>query len=438
MTKDITKQLLNKFASDYASNSLNKVARHALQNNDINSAADVMEASGALKNRFSIDIKTLPVANQKQSGRCWIFSGLNVLREITANKLNLEAFEFSQNYTAFYDKLEKANFYLETVIELRDKPWDDRTLFFVNQLAIQDGGQWDMLVANIEKYGLVPQDVMPETYASSHTHTLNTLLSRRLRKFSMDVRNVKEEAIADLKEKALSDIYTMLCSSFGVPPQNFSFEYVDKDKKYYNIKDLTPQKFFKEYVNIDFNDYISLINSPRKETPFFETFTVKYLGSVVGKPVKYLNIPMADLKAAVIAQLKDQQVVWFGSDCGKFGDRKGGYWAPESFDFESLFNVDFSLTKEETLYSGESAMNHAMVITGVNLENEVPTKWKIENSWGEDIANKGYFVGSDEWFNRYVYQAVVHKKYLSEEAKKAFLKKPKELEPWDPMGTLAN
>lgn len=439
MSKNITKALLQKFAKDYENDRLAKVARHALQNTDIPQAAGVQEATGNLKNRFSVDIPTLPVANQKQSGRCWIFSGLNVLREKTAKKCNLESFEFSQNYTAFYDKLEKANFYLESVIELRKNEWDERTLFFLNQMAIQDGGQWDMLTANIKKYGLVPQDVMPETYSSSHTHALNALLSRRLRKFTVAVRELKDEnKILALKEETLRDVYSMLCSSFGVPPTEFTFEYVDKDKKYHAESGLTPQTFYEKYVGVNFDNYISLINSPREETPFYDTFTVKYLGSVVGHPVKYLNVPMEVFKQAVIDQLKDGEVVWFGSDCGKFGDRKGGTWAPEMFDYESLFGVDFSMSKTNALYSGESAMNHAMVITGVNLENGHSTKWKIENSWGEDIANKGYFVASDVWFDEYVYQAVVDRKYLSKEVAAAADKEPKKLEPWDPMGTLAD
>lgn len=439
MNKDITSELLKKFAENYEKNHLAKVVRHALQHSDIPQLAGIQESGSDLKNRFSIDIATLPVTNQKNSGRCWIFSGLNVLREKVAKSLNLENFEFSQNYTAFYDKLEKANFYLETVIELKEKPFDDRTLSFINQLAIQDGGQWDMLTANIEKYGLVPKDVMPETYASSHTHYLNTLLNRRLRKFAVDIRRLTQEIeIIQAKENALADVYGMLCSSFGIPPQSFAFEYVDKDNNYHIEKNLTPHSFYKKYVDIHFEDYVSLIDSPRQETPYYDHFTVKYLGSVIGKPVHYINVPMSVIKEAVIKQLKDGQVVWFGSDCSKFSDRKNGYWAPESFDFESLFGVDFDIDKTSSLYAAESAMNHAMVITGVNVNEEgKSTKWKIENSWGDEIANKGYFVGSDEWFDCYVYQVVVHKKYLDQQVLYALEKPTKELEPWDPMGALA-
>jgi len=439
MAKDISKTMLEKMDKNYQSSPITTTARHALFKTDINDVAMVMEASGDFKSRFSIDIETLPVTNQMQSGRCWIFSGLNVLREDVAKKLKLENFEFSQNYTAFYDKLEKSNFMMETLIELRFNDWDERTLNFILMGAINDGGQWDMLTANIEKYGLVPKDAMCETYSSSHTRTLGMLMNNRLRKFAVAIKDKEDKKeVSKLKEECLQDIYNMLCDCFGVPPKTFDFEYVDKDKKYHKVKNLTPQTFFKKYVNVKFSDYVSLIDSPRKETPYYNMYTIKHLGSVVGVPIRHLNLPLEEIKKAVIAQLKDKKVVWFGSDVSCYGDRKNGVWAPENYDYESLFNVNFEMDKGDRLYACQSAMNHAMVITGVDLDGKKATKWKIENSWGDEIANKGYFVGSDKWFDEYVFQAVVNKKYLSEKAKKALDKKLKELEPWDPMGTLAD
>jgi len=438
MSKEISKKVLEKLAKDYAKDTFAKARQHALLKTDIAEAVQVNEAKGSLNHRFSIDIKTLPAANQKQSGRCWIFAGLNFLREPLAKKLNLEEFEFSQNYTAFYDKLEKTNFFLETVISLRFADWDDRTLKHILTWAINDGGQWDMLTANIKKYGLVPKDAMPETFASSHTRTLDMLMNRRLRHFAVEVKDVKDEKkVTSIKEKCLADIYQLLCDAFGVPPTKFDFEYVDKDKKYHRVKDLTPLSFFEKYVDVDVDDYVSLIDSPREITPYYEMYTVKHLGSVWGVPVRHLNLPLEEIKKAVISQLKEGEVVWFGSDCSKFGNRQEGMWAPENFDYESLFNVDFSFEKTDMLYACESAMNHAMCITGVDIKDKKANKWKIENSWGQDIANKGYFVASDKWFDDYVYQAVVNKKHLSAKAKKALNTKLNELEPWDPMGTLA-
>ena len=440
MKNEITESVLKKFADEYENDPVQKAVRRVLYRTKLNEAALVQENEGKIADRFSIDIKTLPVTNQRQSGRCWIFSALNTLREDTATKLKLEKFEFSQNYIAFWDKLEKSNFYMESVIELADREWDDRTLDWINRWGVGDGGQWDMFTALVEKYGLVPKDAMPETASSNATRTINTLTNRRLRRFCADVKaaNGDKEKIAALKEECLNELYRMQCSCFGVPPKKFDFEYVDKDKKYHCVKGLTPKSFFKKYVDWDFSDYVSMIHAPTEDKPYYKRYTVKYLGNVVGKKVKHLNLPLGEFKKAVIDQLKDGKVVWFGSDCSPFGDRQGGYWAPEAFDYESLFNIDFRINKEDALNSRESAMNHAMVITGVNLDDDKPTKWKIENSWGDEIAHKGYFVASDEWFDRYVYQAVVNKKYLSSKAVKALNTKLVELEPWDPMGTLAD
>lgn len=437
MSKNITKDLLKNFNTEYNSSKLNTAVRHALFNQDINDASKVMENGINLVDRFNIEIKTLPVTNQKHTGRCWIFSGLNTLREITAKNLSLANFEFSQNYTAFFDKLEKANFFMETVIELKDCSYDDRTLNFILANGVSDGGQWDMLTANIEKYGLVPKDVMVETFASSNTRTLNRIMNTRLRKFNSDIRK-KNADIDKLKEQCQYDIYKMLCDCFGKPVDKFDFEYVDSKGKYHIDKNLTPKSFYDKYVGVDFTTMLSLINSPRKETPFYNRYTVKHLGSVVGKPVIHYNLPINELKELVIKQLKDKKVVWFGSDVADYGDRKKGLWANECYDYETMFDIDLSMSKEDRLYNCQSAMNHAMVITGVNLVNGKPTKWKIENSWGDDIANKGYFSCSDEWFDRYVFQAVVDKKYLNEKQAKGLKSKIKELAPWDPMGTLAD
>ncbi|NLZ66423.1 MAG: C1 family peptidase [Clostridiaceae bacterium] len=438
MSSSISKTLLQIMEAEYNDDKPSVAMRHALQKTDIQQAAGVQEAMGGLQSYFSIDIRTLPATNQQRTGRCWIFSALNMLREKTAKDLKLDRFEFSQNYTAFWDKLEKSNFFLESVLELRDRPWDDRTLSWINSQGIGDGGQWDMFTAITKKYGLVPKDAMPETYASSNTRTLTSLMNRRLRRFAADIKEVNDKTEQKaMKERCLSEIYGMLCTSFGVPPKTFDFEYVDKDNQYHCVRDLTPSSFYEQFVGINLDDYVSLIHSPRVETPYYRLYTVKYLGNVKGTPVRYLNVPLDELKKAVLCQLKDNTVVWFGCDCGKFGNRQEGYWAPEAFDFEAVFEVDFSISKEKALHTGESAMNHAMLFTGVNLVDGVPTKWKIENSWGDKIAREGYFVGSDVWFDRYVYQAVVDKKYLSDEALAILDEKLIELEPWDPMGTLA-
>ena len=435
---EISKELLQKLAEDYSKDKTQKVVRHFLQSNDLTKAADVLEASSSLYHNFSIDIETLPVANQRRSGRCWIYAALNVLREEVAKKCKLENFELSQNYMAFYDKLEKINFMMECVIDLKDRKWDDRHLTHILQTGIQDGGQWDMFVALVKKYGVMPQSAMPESFQSGSTQFMNQLLSRYIRKFAHDIRGLSDAEIARLKGDMLSKCYGMLCSCFGVPPKTFDFEYVDKNKKYHLVQDLDPHKFYDDYVGINLDDYVSIINSPTSDKPFYDTFTVAYLGNVYGVPVKYLNLPLDVFKEAIIKQMSNKEVVWFGSDCGKYGERTKGYWDPDSFDFDSLFDMDLSFDKETGLMFRESAMNHAMVLTGVNLVDGKPTKWKIENSWGDKPAKKGYFVCSDTWFDHFVYQVVVHKKYLSDEALAADTKEPHVLDPWDPMVTLAD
>lgn len=438
MKKEIQAIFLDEARANYEKDDLQKVMRHALFENGINAVTGIQEQQQNVKNDFSINIDTMPVTNQMASGRCWIFAGLNIMRERVAKKLNIEHFELSQNYTAFYDKLEKINFFMESVMELADRPWDDRTLTWILETGIGDGGQWDMLTAVIEKYGVVPKDAMPETYISSHTSEMRDLLNRKLRQFANDVKACSQKEAMILKEKTLVQLYNFLCTCYGVPPKQFSFSYTDKDKQYHCIDAISPKQFFKQYVDMNFDDYVSIIHAPTQDKPFHEVYSVKYLGNVIDKKVSYLNLDLPAFKKCIMDQLKDKELVWFGSDCGKFGDRTKGYWDVDAFDYETPFQMNFNMSKEAMLNSRESAMNHAMVFTGLNLEETRPTRWKIENSWGDEKAHKGYYVASDAWFDMFVYQGVVQKKYLSKDAIDALQKQPHLLEPWDPMGTLAD
>lgn len=441
--KEITTYFIENIEEQFVDDPIYKVARRALLKNSISSVSQVNERVESTRNRFSIDIKTLPVTNQKKSGRCWIFAGCNVLREKVALKYNLEDFELSQNYVAFYDKFEKCNYLMESIIELRDNKEEERTLDTLLKRGIEDGGQWDLFVNVVNKYGVVPKDSFPETYQSSNTKEIDRILNRYIRKFAFEITNMKPDSgindkIEALKTSMMEKIYKVLCSSFGIPPKTINFEYVDKDKKYNCIKNITPQEFLSDYIGVDLSNYVSIINSPTKDKPFNDTYTVKYLGNVLeGNKIKYLNLPIERLKELVITQLKDNEPVWFGCDCGKYGERDEGIWDDKLFDYDTLLQIDTNMTKGAMLDTRESAMDHAMVITGVNLDNEVPTKWKIENSWGDNVANKGYYVCTDTWFDNYVYQAVIDKKYLSEDELKDLEKEPKKLEIWDPMGTLA-
>ncbi len=422
-----------------------KAMANALSKNSIPAVTFVQASTAKNLRKFSIDIPTLPVTNQKSSGRCWVFAGLNLLRERAAKTYNLKEFELSQNYTAFWDKFEKINFFLECMIRLIDVPREDRRMGWLLGLGIQDGGQWDMLAGILEKYGVVPKDAMAETYQSSNTADLNRLINTKLRQYTLRLRTLRgdgaeEGELRREKREMLREMYGFLCANLGVPPARFDFEYVDKDGNYHVLRDQTPKGFMESFAGDLVKDSVSVIHSPTEDKPYYGAYTVEYLGSVVeGRPIRYLNLPMEEMKELILRQLKDGDPVWFGSDVGKYGDRDAGVWDDGAYDYETAFCMDFSMTKGQRLEYSESAMDHAMVITGVNLDgNGTPTRWKIQNSWGGEHGEKGYYLMSASWFDTFVYQAVILKKYLSPAQLEALEKEPVKLNPWDPMGALAD
>ena len=435
----ITKKQLQELKKGFLADKKAKVVANALVKNDLTTISRVFEAESNNPNIFSIDIKTMPVTNQKSSGRCWIFSAMNVLREIIAKKYNIKEFELSQNYVAFYDKLEKCNWFMECIVKEKDAPLSSHENRFLLETAVSDGGQWNMLLSLVKKYGICPKSAMPETYQSSNTWNMNNLLNTRLRKFASDVHKAKDTDIEELRNKCLEDCYKVIVACFGMPPEKFTFEYYDKKDKYHAEYDVTPLSFYKDYLAFELDDYVSVINGPTSDKPYYQTYSVKHLGNVVaGEKICLLNLPLEEFKEATLKQMKDGNLVWFGCDCGKDGDRKSGLWDDNQYDYEGTFDIDLSMSKEEMLDTRHSAMNHAMVLTGVNLVKNKPNRWKIENSWGDEIANKGYFIASDTWFDKYMYVVAINKKYLSKKALSALKKAPVELEPWDPFGTLAD
>lgn len=439
--KSVAIEKIKKYNENYLKNEKNKIMQNVLFENEITQSVRVHDQVKYDQHKFTIDIPTMRCTNQKSSGRCWIFAALNVLRELVAKKCGIDDFELSQNYVAFFDKFEKINFLLEAILELKDVNYDDRTLSHLLSIGVQDGGQWDMFVSIIKKYGLAPKMAMEETFQSSNTRSMNYVINVTIRKFAAFVqKNAKDEKlIEEEKEKVLAKLYEFLCIGFGRPVEKFDFEYVDKEKKYHLDEDLTPKSFMEKYVGNILDDYVSVINAPTLDKPFNEMYTVKYLGNVIGgNEIRYLNLPIEEFKELCLKQLKDNEVVWFGSDCGKFGDRIEGVWDDKAFDYKTAFDLDLDVNKGDMLDYHISAMNHAMVITGVAFKGENVTKWKIENSWGTDRANAGYYLMSDSWFDRFVFQAVINKKYLSKEQLNLLKKDPIKLEPWDPMGTLAD
>ena len=439
----IKKTYLEKELKNYKGDEKNTIIRHALVKNSLLTVASSQDEIKEMDFNFDIDIKTLPAANQKASGRCWLFAATNVCREVIAKKLNLANFELSQSYLAFYDRLEKSNYLLEAVIELIDKEYDDRTLAFLLQNGVGDGGQWDMFVSLANKYGLCPKNVYPETNTSSATRETAQLINFTIRKFASDAKALYLEkgleAVRKEKENVLNKIYFLLVNAYGLPPEKFDFEYTDKDGNYHIEKGFDALSFKEKYLGDSLNDYVSLINAPTKDKAFGKTYTVQYLGNVVGgKQVTHLNVTMDRMKELILKQLRDDRIVWFGSDVGFYGDREEGVWDDTRFDLNTPFGLDLKMNKGESLDYHASQMNHAMCITGVSFKEGIPSKWKIENSWGKDRAKDGYYIMSKSWFDQFVYQAVVDKKYLNEEELKALQGEPVVLKPWDPMGSLAD
>ena len=445
MAKEISVEELNKTRKKYLKDEKQTVIRHALSNTTFNNV--FMSKDNAPDNdfTFSIEVETLPVTNQNKSGRCWIFSASNLLRERIVKKTNMRGqFEISQNFIAYYDKLEKYNYHAQGIIELilKGASHDDRKVAFLLS-GVGDGGQWQMYVELVKKYGICPKAAFPENAQSGETLGSSRLCNAALRKFAADAfhsyeKNKSEAKLYALKDEYNKKIYNIITSSFGLPPETFDFEYVDKDGKYHIERKLTPKKFFDKYIGEDIDEFVSLIHAPTKDKEYLKTYSIEYVGNVVGgKPVTHLNIEFDRIEELIINTLKDGEIVWFGSDVGKFGDREKGIWDDGAFDYVTPFGVNQVFDKADMLDFYQSAMGHAMCITGVDMKNGKPIRWKIENSWGSSSGNGGFYLMSDSFFRSFVYQVAIRKRYLSATELKALEKKAKLLPPWDPFGTLA-
>ncbi len=444
MKENISFKTLESYQKSFESKNKNKVAQNAVMHSGILDSCKNYKSAISNVHEFSISLDAGDITNQKKSGRCWMFAALNVMKLQVMKSLNLKTIELSQNYPLFWDKLEKSNYFLESIIETAKKEPGSRVVSFLLKDPLGDGGQWDMFASLVSKYGVVPKSAMPESEVSSNTKEMDNILTTKLRGFAVELRDAFKDgnSIEDLrilKNEMLETIYRMLCISLGEPPKSFTYETRDKDDKFIRLSNITPLDFYNQYVNMDMNDYVSLINAPTKDKPFNKTFTVQYLGNVRGgQSVKYLNLPIQRLKDVAIKQMQSGEVVWFGSDVGQSSERKNGLMALDTYDRESLFSTDFPMTKEQRLDYGESLMTHAMVLTGVNLDEDgKPNRWRVENSWGERVGAKGFFVMSDDWFNEFTFQVVVKKEFLSQEEREMFKEEPIVLKPWDPMGSLA-
>ena len=442
--KSLEQDFTDKLYAAYEANSKYAALENAISHNGL--LASLEKRSAAVENTpiFSLDLTKDKVSDQKASGRCWMFAALNTFRHKMIAGFQLEDFELSQAHTFFWDKYEKSNWFLEQVLATADQELTSRKVKFLLDTPQQDGGQWDMVVALFEKYGVVPKSVYPESISSSNSRELNQILNKLLRQDAQILRELaaKGAESAELqakKEELLQEVFNFLAMNLGLPPRQFDFSYRDKDNNFHSESGLTPQVFFKKYVDLKLDDYVSIINAPTADKPYGKSYTVEMLGNVVGsKPVRYLNVEMDRLKELAIAQMQAGETVWFGSDVGQSSNRKAGIMADGMYDFTSSMDIQLTQDKAGRLDYSESLMTHAMVLTGVDLdENGKAKKWKVENSWGEKVGDKGYFVASDAWMDEYTYQIVVRKEFLTEAELAAYEAEPIVLAPWDPMGALA-
>ena len=423
--------------------------QNAVTQNGIDDVALDRQVVTSTDHTFSNFLDDWSVTNQKRSGRCWMFAGLNVFRPAAMKTMKLKDFEFSQNFTLFWDKLERSNFFLEAIIDTADRDVDDRTVAWLLAHPLDDGGQWNMFVNVVKKHGLVPKAVMPESQSSSNTRRMNGMVVSKLREGALQLRSIEATAGEDTadqmrvaKQDILETVYRILSIHLGTPPTQFDWQWNDKEKNFSRDGEMTPQEFAGKYGSESLDDFICLVHDPRPSSPTGRTFTVDYLGNVVGGDiVRYLNVDIETMKKAAMDTILDGEPVWMGCDVGKMMRRDLGIWDAKLFDYEGVYDTSFNMSKSERLFYHQTVMTHAMLFTGVDVvetpEGPRSRRWRVENSWGDEGGKKGFYVMNDNWFDEYMFEIATHKKYLPQQLVDAWEQEPIRLPPWDPMGALA-
>ena len=441
MGKTITRKQVVELRKEFDAEPSNKVAQNAVTNVQLPDLTLNRDLVQDIDDSFSIKLDDWKVTAQMRTGRCWLFATLNLFRVGAMKKMKLKNFEFSQAHIHFWDKFERSNHLLEAIIETSARPVADRTIHFLLSDPIGDGGQWNMATNLVRKHGLVPKTAYPESNSSSATRWMNAELKDILRSSASEIRAIidgggtVEEARAH-KEKRIADIWRMLCIHLGTPPKTFNWQWRDKDGEFHRNGRMTPQQFAAEFVDIEWEDYVCIVNDPRNE--YYRTYTVDFLQNVAGgPPVVYLNVPSKDMKAITQKLLEDGIPVWMGCDVGKEMDRKRGLWDADLFDVEGLYGVEYGMDKADRLRHNQTMMTHAMLFTGVDVVNGRPRRWRVENSWGQDTGQKGYYTMNDSWYDQYMFEIAAPKDYLTEKMLEGLETEPVVLPAWDPMGSLA-
>lgn len=431
MKQELEIRDLELFEKKVSQNKAYTIARRAVTQNGIYASAIDENVKKSLQNTFSVDVNAGDITNQRQSGRCWMFAGLDVLRTILMKKLNVKTIELSQAYLQFYDKLEKANFFLEKAIALRNEEPNSRLNVYLLDSGIGDGGHFAMFASLVKKYGVVPSEEMPDWAVSKSTGELNAVLTSLL---SKDMKLIHEEAkkgaeedkIRAKKAKMLDEVYRVLTIAIGVPPKTFTYTYKEKGEKeakpqVKTLAPLTPKEFYDQYIAQDFNEYVPLCDAPIEGMSRYQKYTSSYVNNVVGgDPVIFFNVKMSELKKACIRSLKGGDVLWFGADVSSESMRKEGFLANDLIRVDELMDITLPSDKGDRLTYRSSFCNHAMTLTGVNLISGRPNRWKVENSWGKEVGYDGFFVMDDSWFDNYVYEVFVNRKYVDPEVLKKY------------------
>lgn len=422
-------------------NPLNTVVMNALGRVEINELAVNRDRVKSIDFSFSDVLDVAPEATaQEKVGTCWLYAAMNLLRYFTQKKINVKSFEYSGPYLMFWDKFEKANYFLDKMIEFRDRNYDDRELMHFLKSPLPDGGDWYMFVNLVKKYGMVPASVMQHASYSKNSTVYNDVIGSKLRQYGSEIRQMAKDGLSkdeiELKRQGfVEEIYRIMVTCFGTPPQEFDWSYRDEDKAFFREKAITPHQFFEKYVGLDLDDYVCVWSSPMEDTPYHEVFSIAHTRMMVGGQRHLaLNIPFDELKSYALKKLKNHEPILFACDVLKDSLRKEGLFVKDVYNYDLLFQTHFGMEQNQRLKMRDTSLTHCMLIVGVDLnENDQPLKWKVENSWGAEVGKKGFFIMTDDWFDDNVYQLIIPKKYLNDQELSLLEKEPVILPIWHPM-----
>ena len=430
--------MLQQIKASFDSSDESKALTNAVTHNEIKKLALNRENDGKLNHFFSNKVETKAITNQKKSGRCWLYTGLNTLRPMVVEKYKMNQFEFSQTYNFFWDQFEKANLFLEAIIATSDLPVDDRKVVWLFKRPVDDGGQWTTFADNVNKYGLVPAEAMPNTFQSENTSMMSRLIKRKLREDGIKLRelvagkkSIKE--IRNVKLQMLTDVYRMLVLSLGHPPSEFTWQFESKDGEISEPMVFTPKAFYDELIGIDLNDFVMLMNDPSKE--YNKLYEVEYDRNLVeGRNWTFINLPIEEVKGFAKESILNNEAMYFSCDVGKQLNSETGTLDLNNYDYDALMGVEFGMSKKERILTYESGSTHGMALVGVNiLADGSVDKWLLENSWGTEKGNKGFLTMTDVWFDEFMFRLIVNKKFIDSNTLKVLDQKAEMLPPWDPV-----